>query len=172
MFRVTLTDLQRVASLRVERSIPEDDPLWAGADLELGGPVRVDLVLTRTAAGEVLATGQVIAPLVRECRRCLQRGDRSLQQPVEFFWSTADLRSNEQSADTEVGTLPPGSDEIELGEAIQEELVLAVPRYVLCEDECRGLCARCGTNLNEEPCECVTDEVDSRWDALQALNNQ
>ena len=71
MLRVSLTDLRREGSLLVKHRIHEDDPLWAGVDLVLGGPVKVHVVVTGAATGQVLASGQADAPLVHECRRCL-----------------------------------------------------------------------------------------------------
>jgi uncharacterized protein len=53
---------------------------------------------------------------------------------------------------------------------IREELILAVPEYVLCREECRGLCPRCGKDLNEGPCAC-RPEPDPRWAALEALKH-
>ena len=41
-----------------------------------------------------------------------------------------------------------------------------VPGYVQCSEDCKGLCATCGTNLNESTCSCTTTTSDSRWDAL------
>ena len=39
----------------------------------------------------------------------------------------------------------------------------------LCADDCQGLCAQCGRNLNEGDCDCVRDETDSRWGPLKEL---
>jgi uncharacterized protein len=52
---------------------------------------------------------------------------------------------------------------------VREQVLLAVPRYVLCREDCRGLCPTCGTNWNAAECECVTDEVDGRWAPLRRL---
>ncbi len=172
MFRVSLADLQRKGSLRIERVIPEDDPLWADTELALGGPVHVDLTISRTATGQVLALGKVDVELHNECRRCLERVDLRLEHPLELLWSAPDQLSDEPNADDEVRPLDPRAVELELGEAIREELVLAAPQYVVCDESCRGLCPRCGTNLNEAQCDCVTDEPDPRWDALRALNQK
>lgn len=172
MLRVSLTDLQRAGSLLVEHWIHEDDPLWAGVDLVLCGPVKVHVVVTGAANGQVLASGQADAPLVHECRRCLERVDRPFEQQLELCWSAADQLSDDLGADTGVRVLELGADAVELGEAIREELVLAAPKYVLCQEDCRGVCPGCGTDLNEEQCECVTSERDPRWDALRALKKQ
>ena len=172
MLRISLRDLRRAGRLRIEDSIPGDNPLWAGTDLVFGGPVRADVTVTHAASGQVLASGHVEAPLVQECRRCLQVVDRTLKQPLELFWSTADELSHDSEGDSEFRVLDPGAETIELGEVIREELALAAPKYPVCDEDCRGLCSRCGTNLNVEECDCVTDEPDPRWDALRALNNQ
>ncbi len=172
MVRVSLTDLRRKGSLQVKHLIHEDDPLWEGVDLVLDGPVKVRVVMTGAATGKVLASGQADAPLVHECRRCLERVDRPFEQPLELCWSTADQLSDDLGADNGVRVLERGADAVELGEAIREELVLAAPSYVLCREDCRGVCPGCGTNLNDKQCECVTNARDSRWDALRALKKQ
>jgi len=41
-----------------------------------------------------------------------------------------------------------------LDELIRQDLVVNVPLRPLCEDACRGLCAQCGTDLNQGSCEC------------------
>ena len=53
-------------------------------------------------------------------------------------------------------------------EAVREELILSVPDYVLCTDECKGICAGCGVDLNTGTCTCKK-EPDDRWAALEAL---
>ena len=52
---------------------------------------------------------------------------------------------------------------------IREDLVLWVPLKFLCSEDCRGLCDRCGKNLNEGPCGCGGKEIDPRLAALQSL---
>jgi uncharacterized protein len=64
--------------------------------------------------------------------------------------------------------IPPRSADLELGDVIREALILAAPEYPLCREDCRGLCPRCGAELNEGPCGCRS-EADPRWAALDAL---
>lgn len=61
-------------------------------------------------------------------------------------------------------------DEVDLGRIVGEQLVLGLPLRFLCRDDCRGLCPRCGTNLNEKTCACSKEEIaDFRWEALKGL---
>jgi uncharacterized protein len=55
--------------------------------------------------------------------------------------------------------------ELDLGELAAEQLVLMVPLKPLCQENCQGLCPRCGADLNLGRCACPAN-VDGRWDAL------
>jgi uncharacterized protein len=170
MFGVGLAELQRAGSLKVQRVIPQDDPLWADAELGLGGSVALDLEATMTPTGQVLVTGPVEAPILRECRRCLAPVHLTLRPEVALVWTEpGDVGAESDEDGEEVRVLEPGAGEIDLGEALREELILAAPTYALCREDCKGLCPRCGADLNEGPCGCVDDDSDPRWDALRAL---
>jgi len=67
--------------------------------------------------------------------------------------------------------LAPDAIEIDLRPAVREELLLAVPRWVVCRDDCRGLCPRCGKDLNAGPCGCPP-AADQRWHGLAALKDK
>jgi uncharacterized protein len=54
---------------------------------------------------------------------------------------------------------------------VREEFVLAAPAFVLCREDCPGLCAQCGSDLNEGPCAC-RPEPDPRWAVLRALQER
>lgn len=51
---------------------------------------------------------------------------------------------------------------------IREDIILAMPYRFLCSEECKGLCAKCGKNLNEGPCGCQKD-IDPRLEVLRQL---
>jgi uncharacterized protein len=74
-----------------------------------------------------------------------------------------------EAEDSEIYPLPERGDELALVDPIREQVTLAVPQYAICRDACRGLCPRCGANLNEEQCDCEPIEVDARWAALRGL---
>src|SRR5574341_1254798 len=60
---------------------------------------------------------------------------------------------------------------VDLRPAVREELILAVPRFVECRADCRGLCPRCGKDLNAGPCGCPP-ATDLRWAALASLKDK
>jgi len=62
------------------------------------------------------------------------------------------------------------SDQVaDLTDMVRQELLLALPMKPLCSEECKGLCPRCGVNLNIETCDCRVKGMDSRWEGLKDL---
>ncbi len=170
MFRVNLVDLDRSGRQEIEGDIAPDSPLWEELDLTLVAPVHVTLVVTATTAGQVWARGEVETVLSKECRRCLEAVEVPVREALDLVWITPDEYGNEE--DGELRVLDPQASELDLEPAIREEFLLVVPRFVLCREECRGLCPRCGTNRNHEECECTPEEADPRWDALRSMTRE
>lgn len=172
MFRVNLNDLDRQGSRTVRGEIPADDPVWQGLDeLAPGDAVKVDLHLTTTLTGQVLARGSISTEIERQCRRCLGDVTVRVDEDVNLVWSVPDELSEDEE-DGEIRHLDPSSNELDLTAALREEFLLAAPRFVLCREDCAGLCPQCGINRNEETCACTLEEPDPRWDALRALENE
>ena len=67
--------------------------------------------------------------------------------------------------------MAPDATEIDLTPAIREELMLAVPRFVECRDDCKGICPQCGKDLNAGSCACEP-VTEARWQPLQALKDK
>ncbi len=68
-----------------------------------------------------------------------------------------------------VGLIYFRGEEIDLTEGIQEQVMLAFPLRPLCGEDCKGLCARCGADLNQENCRCATPPAESPFAALGRL---
>lgn len=51
-------------------------------------------------------------------------------------------------------------------EFIKDSLILELPSKFLCNEDCMGLCPRCGKNLNKSPCSCDTKDIDPRLEVL------
>lgn len=60
---------------------------------------------------------------------------------------------------------------IDIGQALRDNLLLALPQRLLCREDCPGLCPTCGKNLNEGPCDCAdgADGQVSPFDLLKKL---
>jgi len=89
------------------------------------------------AAGAIHATAKASGKFQYICGRCLEVCEKDFNQDFDFHYP-----------------IDPQVSYIDLGEDIREEIILGFPDKVLCAEECRGLCANCGANLNNEKCRC------------------
>jgi uncharacterized protein len=166
MLTVDLARLERYGRLEIDEAVPPDDPLWEGSELRLTGPVAVRLE-ARKVGTDVLVRGRLAGEVEFECRRCLTRVHYAVDEPVSFLYrSGVDAAEAERE---EVYPLPERGRALDLGQAVREHFMLAVPEYVVCREACRGLCPRCGANLNVESCTCGPAETDERWAPLRGL---
>jgi uncharacterized protein len=105
------------------------------------------------------------------CARCVE--------PVATPLSgNFDLIFRPQAADADPGERSITPDETEIGyyeesglsleDVVREQVLLSLPSRTLCKEDCKGLCPRCGQNLNLETCNCNTTS-DPRWNALAGL---
>ena len=60
-------------------------------------------------------------------------------------------------------------EEISFEELVHDLLILMLPMRPVCKDDCKGLCVKCGKNLNHEVCSCHDDGIDPRLSALKQL---
>jgi len=110
-----------------------------------------------------------------ECPRCLKTVKRSVASEVELLAMprqeepmTGELELGEE----DLGILYLREPVLDTEPVLLEQLQLNIPMRQLCREDCAGLCPKCGVDLNEKTCECVTDEPDSRWTALAALKDR
>lgn len=116
--------------------------------------------------------GTVATALELACSRCVEpyrlpvaaRFDQRYVPAAE-----AEAERDGQVADEDVETSAYRDDEIDVHALLQEQFYLALPMKPLCRDDCRGLCPRCGTNLNEEACGCGAAWEDPRLAPLRGL---
>ncbi len=170
MLTIPLAHLEREGSLEIQSEIPTDDPSWEGTELRFSAPLSVAGQVQWIPSGEVLARLRLQGLLAQECRRCLEPVTVPVEEELELLFAPMD-ESDDPDEET-VRPLPEKAGELDLGEAIREEVVLSQSLLALCRTDCKGLCPQCGTNLNESSCQCSREEADPRWDALRALNQE
>ena len=170
MLRVDLVRLEREGALRVEGAIDPHDPLFAESAVRFASPLHARVEATIAGSGEVVIRGSVLGSLVQECRRCLVE----LKSPFDTELTLVFVPAGELGEDPggDVYPLEATTTEVDLRGPIREELVLNVPSYGFCKEDCQGLCPQCGTNLNEKNCQCSGEDADSRWDVLRALGSE
>ena len=126
--------------------------------------VRPVLVQGRVTnhAGALVLEGTASSTLDLACDRCGKEFSR--EKSVRLDSLVAQELEDEDNDDI---LLLEGT-ELDLTQAATEAFILAMDTKNLCSDDCKGLCAGCGANLNVEPCRC-RPEVDPRLAALAQL---
>lgn len=100
------------------------------------------------------------------CDRCLEDFNIAVNIQTEQMYKVAD---GDSDINDDIISLPSDATEIDLKYVLNETVVLNHPIKMLCSDDCKGLCAGCGTNLNKEECKCQETEIDPRWEELRKL---
>lgn len=134
-------------------------------------PVTGRVELLRTKSG-VLVRARLRLVEPETCSRCLKPVKETL--PIEFeeeFQSTVDVRSGQpvnEAKDDEAFKIDE-NHLLDLTEAIRQYREASAVMKPLCRTDCRGLCPRCGYDLNTGNCSCRAAPVDSPWSALAGL---
>ena len=108
--------------------------------------------------------GNVSTTIHGICDRCATEFSRKIDFPIDAVLVTE--LSNEENEDEWV--FPLVGDSADLDDIVRTVFVLNLDSKLLCKDDCKGLCCRCGKNLNDGPCTCEK-EIDPRWAALKQL---
>ena len=120
--------------------------------------------MIRNTAGVLMMTGAVRTCLHGICDRCAGEFTRDVEIPINVVLVTE--LADEDNEDEWV--FPLEGDSADLEDIIRTVFVLNLDSKLLCKPDCKGLCHRCGKNLNDGPCSCQK-ELDPRFAALKQL---
>jgi DUF177 domain-containing protein len=168
---VTVIDLRTIRirsgeQYRGTREV-ELDPVELGGQPYRPLPERpeAEVTLSRTTSGLVLEL-EVEAGLVGPCFRCLA------ETRVVAEIRGREYQAADPGADDELRTPYLTDERLDLSAWARDAVVLALPDKILCREDCAGLCAVCGKDLNAEPHEHDEEADDPRWAALAELRER
>ena len=140
-----------LSDLRYGTSYPVSEPVLASGTV-------------RNTAGVLMMTGSITTCIHGICDRCASEFDRDIDFPIDVVLVTE--LANEENEDEWV--FPLEGDSADLDDIVRTVFVLNLDSKLLCDEDCKGLCCRCGKNLNDGPCSCQK-ELDPRFAALKQL---
>ncbi|MCI8366442.1 MAG: DUF177 domain-containing protein [Eggerthellaceae bacterium] len=131
----------------------------AGPDLySFAEPLEWSADITNTGDA-FLVSGMVEGDAVTSCARCLEDVAIHCMGEIEgYYLIDGDAESSEDMEGDEFDVLPEDHT-IDLLPLIQAALLMDMPLLPLCQDDCKGLCPKCGANLNEGDCGCEAAEA-------------
>ena len=175
-----ITPLQLVDEpLRLDETIAPGTIEYA-PDVRQVGPVPVkgeaDLIVEhrgpRSTVNDIRVRAEYSGEFEILCARCVEPVPQSLS-------GSFDLIFRPTGVDDEPGEHAITPDETEIGyyqesgllleDVVREQVLLTLPTRTLCKPDCKGLCPRCGQNLNTATCSCGETPSDLRWNALAGL---
>ncbi len=104
------------------------------------------------------------------CDRC----GTAFKQTVKSKYKMIYLLRSIEGAEEEINItyLSPDTHIIDISKDVRDYMILSIPMKRLCKEDCKGLCVKCGTDLNKKQCDCNDDEIDNRWELLLELKNK
>jgi uncharacterized protein len=123
---------------------------------------------------DIRLVGKLDAAMEINCARCLDPVKYEVNRAFDLLYRPlgVDRRAEQvaiSEADTEIGYYE--GEGLLLEDVLREQVLLASPLKLVCREECKGLCPKCGANLNLETCKCQ-QAADPRWAALSELKNK
>lgn len=109
--------------------------------------VYVDLVVTFVNP-DVEAEGTLTCLVKGYCDKCLVPVTKQIVLPFQQTFYKDDGPEEDDYVYFD--------SKLDVTRAVRDEIVLSVPMSLVCSDDCKGLCPKCGTNLNERQCDCDT----------------
>ena len=136
-------------------------------DIRFDTPMHVEGTITNTA-GYIRMLLTLSVSYTAPCARCLEDVSGSFSFDVERTVVTEAIAADlSEDRIDELVVVEDGF--LSLDELLTECLELSLPFRFLCREDCKGLCQRCGKNLNNGPCDCEEKEVDPRLEPLRRL---
>ena len=143
--------------------------------LELGGvkpfcaPVQAAAEIGGVA-GAVQLKLSVEYTVSMPCDRCGRQTDKTFRRVFEHLL-VRQLSDEQEAANREEEYVVVPDERLDLDELLREDILLDLPTKFLCRDDCKGLCPKCGKDLNEGDCDCDRREIDPRLEILKSLLN-
>ena len=137
---------------------------FLGGMYEFTEPVKVSGTVSNNGKSFILRA-DCNAKVKTSCARCL----KDIIVPVSFGVDENLIRDDgEEIVDEDVIVFEGNG--FELDEIILNAFLMNVSGRYLCSEDCKGLCPKCGADLNEGECDCPED-IDPRWAGLLDIMN-
>ena len=170
--KIAFTEISRKKS----RYTLVDDGWFPQHELKAASPATAEIEVQRQSDDTVRLQGRLKAPILLGCGRCGEMVEYTIDEEFVYLVTTREEKYDPLQAiecsDEECALLYLLEPVIDLGEILGEQVVLATPIRVLCSENCRGLCPKCGLVLNDGGCGCDSLNEDSPFALLRALKKQ
>ena len=159
---VTNKELDIPASIEMNRFVSKTD------DYEIISKSPFTVHLTTTGKKKLSISFETVVSLNIPCSRCLADVRNDIHIEVNKIIDMNE--SDHEEIDLDEQSFIEGK-ELNLEMLIYKEILVNLPMKVLCSENCKGICNRCGANLNLQSCDCDTTELDPRMSKIRDIFN-
>jgi uncharacterized protein len=171
-----LLDLNKIHGPRerYEKVYPPEAFPSEGETFRVVAPVSLAFDIVKDKAHFQLI-GTVKTTLELPCSRCVEPFLWPIENAFDLRYQPHAVNTGEGEREIEEDDLTTAfyeNEQIDLRELMREQFYLTLPMKPLCRDDCKGLCAMCGTNLNRGTCDCKREWEDPRLAVLKTLKKE
>lgn len=127
----------------------------------------VELTITNSGKGVLVIEGTVGVRAAIPCARCLEEVSYEFALAFERKVDMKLSAEEREAAEEEYNFIE--KDHLNVDTLVQNELLINWPIRVLCKEDCKGICSRCGANLNHGECGCDREALDPRMAAIKDI---
>jgi uncharacterized protein len=133
------------------------------------GNYRVDIKLHKLQ-NQILLNAELKTNANFECDRCGVSYNSTLKGNFQIVYLFGDSAGDNTSENRIY--LSRDADKIKIFTELRDYAILSIPMKKLCSDDCKGLCYKCGKNLNDGLCDCESRQVNTKWQPLLELKKR
>lgn len=133
------------------------------------GNVKVNVKMDKSHH-QIVLDGTFTVHAHLNCDRCAEDFEKEITDSFRLTYLFGEKPEEDETLN--LYYISPESDKINIDADVTDFAHLAVPMKKLCDEECKGLCPKCGTNLNKGECTCASEEINPIWAPLQKLKDK
>ncbi len=169
---INLSELFPVEGKSKTYTVPLEMTQFKGSDCSYKIVEKEPVILVVTNQGERVLTvaGKAVLSLEMPCARCLDPVIVPFELEIDQELDMNQTKEDRIEALDEQFYI--NGYNLDVDQLVGNELTLNLPMRVLCSDDCKGICNRCGTNLNHGTCDCDNRSLDPRMSVIQDIFKQ
>jgi len=168
VFQIDLTNIRsnpgQVFQFTFEKNLESLD--GENGKIVFTGPVTVKVNVVYLS-GVFWIDGTVQGACILQCSRCLGEFRHRINAQLREKYRQGAAQLDDEDAPDEI----LAGDILNLQNLVKDSILLSLPIKTICREDCRGLCARCGKDLNQGECGCPSEDIDPRLAGLAKLLN-
>lgn len=149
----------------------KDESWFPDHEVQRTGPILATVILKRKGVDRVLLEGRIKTTIAFACDRCLEDYamdiDESFNIDLEYAPGSKLEPAEHEISASEMDMIYLQEPVVDIFEILSQQVFLLNPEKHLCSESCRGLCSRCGTNLNQKTCDCKQVSPSSPFSVLK-----